>query len=170
MCVCYWVANHVRVILALVFSSMARVCIIISFCLFSLSQDWILYLKHACCISTVSLPGPILFGAIFDSTCRVWQQSCDVTGSCWIYDNSSLAVRTLAGVLAFKALSLVFLTVASVVYKAPRQSLIDMIEIDDSTADCPSQRDNASGAVVSHEHQDNPQLCHRATDLHSDTL
>ena len=76
-------------------------------------------------IVPVSLPGPILFGAIFDSTCRVWQQSCDVTGSCWIYDNSSLAVRTLAGVLAFKALSLLFLTVASVVYKAPDESRIE---------------------------------------------
>ncbi|KAJ8020433.1 Solute carrier organic anion transporter family member 4C1 [Holothuria leucospilota] len=42
-----------------------------------------------------SFPAPIVFGAIFDSTCEVWQvgPNGDGSGSCWLYNNSKLAVR-----------------------------------------------------------------------------
>lgn len=35
------------------------------------------------------IPGPILFGAIIDSTCLVWDESCGRKGNCWLYDKSS---------------------------------------------------------------------------------
>lgn len=31
------------------------------------------------------IPGPIIFGAIMDSTCLVWDISCQKRGNCWIY-------------------------------------------------------------------------------------
>ncbi|XP_034248106.1 solute carrier organic anion transporter family member 74D isoform X2 [Thrips palmi] len=35
------------------------------------------------------IPGPILFGAIIDSTCLVWDESCGRKGNCWLYDKAS---------------------------------------------------------------------------------
>lgn len=31
------------------------------------------------------IPGPIIFGAIIDSTCVLWEQSCGSRGNCWVY-------------------------------------------------------------------------------------
>lgn len=31
------------------------------------------------------IPGPIIFGAIMDSTCLVWDISCKHKGNCWFY-------------------------------------------------------------------------------------
>ena len=39
-----------------------------------------------------ALPGPLVFGAIFDSTCQFWQEECGVQGNCWVYDNSKLSL------------------------------------------------------------------------------
>lgn len=32
------------------------------------------------------LPNPIIYGALIDSSCLVWESSCGHTGSCWVYD------------------------------------------------------------------------------------
>lgn len=44
-----------------------------------------------------SFPAPILFGAIIDSSCIVWQMDTEgeSKGSCWLYDTSKLAWRIL---------------------------------------------------------------------------
>ena len=42
---------------------------------------------------TGSAPGPIVVGAVIDSSCLVWQQVCGETGSCWIYDNELFATK-----------------------------------------------------------------------------
>ena len=36
------------------------------------------------------IPGPLTFGAIFDSTCILWQYECGSRGNCWEYNNNSL--------------------------------------------------------------------------------
>jgi len=53
------------------------------------------------------IPGPIIFGAIIDSTCLLWDENCGKRGNCWFYDkdnfrfylNSTSACLTLIGVL-----------------------------------------------------------------------
>lgn len=35
------------------------------------------------------IPGPIIYGAIIDSTCLVWDYSCGEKGNCWFYDKDS---------------------------------------------------------------------------------
>ena len=42
-----------------------------------------------------SIPGPILFGAIFDSTCHFWQHECGRRGNCWVYNNTALSQRAV---------------------------------------------------------------------------
>ena len=40
-------------------------------------------------LMTISLfaliPGPIIYGAIIDSTCLIWEESCGTKGNCWFY-------------------------------------------------------------------------------------
>ena len=43
-----------------------------------------------------SIPGPIIFGAIFDSACVYWQYECSRRGNCWTYNNSNLSQRALS--------------------------------------------------------------------------
>ena len=58
-----------------------------------------------------TIPGPLLFGALFDTSCVYWQDDCGKRGNCWVYDNTSLAN------LAFN-LGTVALTIALVFYIA----------------------------------------------------
>ncbi|KFM75768.1 Solute carrier organic anion transporter family member 5A1, partial [Stegodyphus mimosarum] len=33
------------------------------------------------------IPYPLIYGALTDSTCLVWEESCSKTGNCWLYDS-----------------------------------------------------------------------------------
>lgn len=44
-----------------------------------------------------ALPGPPLFGFIFDLACELWQEECDGRrGNCWIYNHSLLTYYVAA--------------------------------------------------------------------------
>ncbi|XP_052212574.1 solute carrier organic anion transporter family member 4C1-like isoform X2 [Dreissena polymorpha] len=53
------------------------------------------------------IPGPIIMGTIFDSSCRLWNETnCQSSdGECLIYDNRKLSVRVGIYVISFSALS-----------------------------------------------------------------
>ncbi|RWS22490.1 solute carrier organic anion transporter family member 4C1-like protein, partial [Leptotrombidium deliense] len=36
------------------------------------------------------IPYPIVFGAIIDSSCLMWDEKCGKRGNCWVYDNEKL--------------------------------------------------------------------------------
>jgi len=38
-----------------------------------------------------TIPGPILFGIIFDSACIYWHYECSRRENCWVYDNTKLS-------------------------------------------------------------------------------
>lgn len=38
-----------------------------------------------------TIPGPIIFGYILDTTCVLWQETCNRSGSCRLYDNSKMS-------------------------------------------------------------------------------
>ncbi|KAJ1527748.1 hypothetical protein ONE63_007703 [Megalurothrips usitatus] len=50
------------------------------------------------------IPGPILFGAIIDSTCLVWDESCGRKGNCWLYDKHSFRLYVNATAAAITSL------------------------------------------------------------------
>ncbi len=74
---------------------------------FGLGLQWV-FIR---CLGTV--PGPILFGYVFDSGCLQWQDSCSEQGSCWIYNGEAmshkiviLAVALNIGIIIFYSLAL----------------------------------------------------------------
>ena len=48
-----------------------------------------------------NIPGPIVFGVIFDSACIYFRYDipCDQVGNCWVYNNYQLSWSVLATVL-----------------------------------------------------------------------
>ncbi|KAG8187157.1 hypothetical protein JTE90_020034 [Oedothorax gibbosus] len=33
------------------------------------------------------IPYPLIYGALADDACLVWEESCSKTGNCWLYDS-----------------------------------------------------------------------------------
>nr|XP_054750660.1 solute carrier organic anion transporter family member 4A1-like [Lytechinus pictus] len=64
-----------------------------------------------------SVPGPIIVGAVIDQACILWQDVCGTRGSCWIYDNASLAWRLTVIALALKAAACCMYLIAMVCYR-----------------------------------------------------
>ena len=46
-----------------------------------------------CIVLPGNVPGPILFGFVFDKACSVWREECDDRGSCWIYHGEKLSAN-----------------------------------------------------------------------------
>jgi len=55
-----------------------------------------------------SIPGPIVVGAIFDSSCLYWQRECGDKGKCYVYDNDDLTVRIFILSFGVRILSILF--------------------------------------------------------------
>ena len=80
------------------------------------------------------VPGAIIFGAIFDSTCVLWQEQCgDSNGSCWIYDNFKLSLGIFIATLCLKCASLTFVSLAYILYKPPAEEMKETEEGNDRT-------------------------------------
>ncbi|XP_033735056.1 solute carrier organic anion transporter family member 4A1-like isoform X2 [Pecten maximus] len=72
-------------------------------------------------------PGPILLGALIDSTCSVWQETCGQTGSCWTYRKSDLSLRLMAWMATLKIMGVIFTLIAYNMYKSPAADKFDEI-------------------------------------------
>ena len=72
------------------------------------------------------LPGPLLFGTVFDNACLLWQDECGETGACLYYDNERIGLHIFFVVVGFKVLSLLLLLMAWAFYKPPRRAAEDM--------------------------------------------
>ncbi|XP_068103577.1 solute carrier organic anion transporter family member 4C1-like isoform X2 [Hyperolius riggenbachi] len=67
-----------------------------------------------------SIPGPIVFGVLLDTSCTLWNiNECDVKGACWTYNNNSTAFKLIGISAACKVVIIIFLFVAYFIYKPP---------------------------------------------------
>ncbi|XP_013417999.1 solute carrier organic anion transporter family member 4A1 [Lingula anatina] len=82
---------------------------------FALGIQWILVR----CLGTI--PAGILFGAIIDLTCHLWQDSCGEKGACYVYDNSKMGTYLLFIGVCGKSISLLLFILAFCLYKPPTQ-------------------------------------------------
>jgi len=55
-----------------------------------------------------NIPGPIIVGVIFDSSCAYWQEECGDRGNCYVLDNEDLSLRLFLVSAAARALSVLF--------------------------------------------------------------
>lgn len=54
------------------------------------------------------IPYPLIFGAIVDSTCIVWQEVCGSRGNCWIYDSEKMRTYLHGGAVFFMVIGSMF--------------------------------------------------------------
>lgn len=55
-----------------------------------------------------TIPGPLIFGALFDVSCVYWQEECGDRGNCWVYDNEDLSLRMFGVSIGVRVLSVTF--------------------------------------------------------------
>jgi len=55
-----------------------------------------------------SIPGPIVMGAIFDSSCAYWEEECGDRGNCYVLDNEDLSLRFFLVTVAIRIISVAF--------------------------------------------------------------
>ncbi|XP_064480881.1 solute carrier organic anion transporter family member 4A1-like [Ornithodoros turicata] len=66
-----------------------------------------------------TIPAPILFGYLIDSSCVLWPHSCDDKGACAVYENGRMARNLLILLASVKFLSCLFFFLAWLLYKPP---------------------------------------------------
>ena len=55
------------------------------------------------------MPTPVYIGAIFDSTCLLWERKpCGGEGACWMYDLPQYRMKYMLVILIIKIVSLIF--------------------------------------------------------------
>lgn len=54
------------------------------------------------------IPYPLIFGAIVDSTCVVWQEICGSKGNCWIYDSEKMRTYLHGAAVFFMVIGSLF--------------------------------------------------------------
>ncbi|XP_068228926.1 solute carrier organic anion transporter family member 4A1 [Palaemon carinicauda] len=69
-----------------------------------------------------TIPGPILFGALIDNTCTLWQSSCGKQGSCRSYDNFYMSRYMMGISIIAKSLSTILFFFAWYLYVPPKTS------------------------------------------------
>lgn len=80
-----------------------------------------------------NVPGPIVFGVIFDAACIFFRFDvpCMKQGNCWVYDNYQLSWSILTVVLVGIAFSFTFSFLTWLTY--PKQSVSDKESLTDHT-------------------------------------
>lgn len=64
-----------------------------------------------------SIPGPIIFGALIDQTCLIWEYDCEGAGTCWMYDNRLFALYTFSLIISCRVVSLLCFAAAVFTHK-----------------------------------------------------
>ncbi|XP_060065618.1 solute carrier organic anion transporter family member 4A1-like [Ylistrum balloti] len=73
-------------------------------------------------------PGPLMLGYIIDSACKVWQDVCGETGSCWIYEKSDMGIRIFIWWCLVKSFSIVCYFLAQYFYRQPNDTTNELPE------------------------------------------
>ncbi|XP_043494438.1 solute carrier organic anion transporter family member 74D isoform X2 [Polistes fuscatus] len=54
------------------------------------------------------IPGPIIYGAIIDSTCLIWEESCGTRGNCWFHHRENFRYLVNISSVGFSIIGVLF--------------------------------------------------------------
>ena len=74
---------------------------------------------HLTLLNAGTVPGPVVFGAIIDQACLLWEYDCDGSGTCWLYSNANFSRFTLILAGCLKIGSISFFLGALFTYRPP---------------------------------------------------
>ena len=75
------------------------------------------------------VPAPFIFGALFDKSCIAWQEKCEGTGSCWIYNSDDLAVGLTLVIIIVTFFNALCFFLAFIIYKPPPEEEPVVMEV-----------------------------------------
>ena len=115
-----------------------------------------------------NVPGPIVFGIIFDTACLVWQVRCEEQGSCWIYDSLFVAEGIFWACVIVKCISSLGFLLALLLYRPPPAETCDEIDVKDGKTEVTDQVASANGYEnITFEHNGTSEInSHYTTLLH----
>ena len=91
-----------------------------------------------------TIPGPLVFGALFDAACLQWQDPCEGDrGNCWIYNNMKLSIYAMSFGIPCIAIAAILLFLSWLTYPKDRR------EGEEKKAKIKSENKNRTGSVVS---------------------
>ena len=96
-----------------------------------------------------SIPGPIVFGYVLDTSCILWKSSCSKTSSCMYYSNYYMSRRMLVIMAVFKTLCLILTLTAWRLYKPIKQRNATIGEIPVEVA---GDHGNSNSTTRDHNH------------------
>lgn len=76
-----------------------------------------MFTSSRCTIGTI--PGPVVLGLLIDKSCLLWEDSCDGSRTCWLYQNSELSLVFFFITLLANVGGLIFLLGALLSYRTP---------------------------------------------------
>ncbi len=71
-----------------------------------------------------TIPGPLVFGAIYDSACLKWQGVCGRNGNCWIYNNKNLGLYAFYLALPCAIVAALFSFLALIAHPKDKKVLV----------------------------------------------
>ncbi|XP_060562690.1 solute carrier organic anion transporter family member 4C1-like [Ruditapes philippinarum] len=88
-----------------------------------------------------TIPGPILYGSVIDSTCQKWGKKCDHNTSCWKYDNARMGEFLAFLGMGFTGIATLFFFLSYKLYKPPvpkkKETIIEKEPISGTDLDSP---------------------------------
>ena len=63
-----------------------------------------------------AIPGPIIFGVIFDASCVYWQFDCGRRGNCWVHNNGQISTRIFFTAVTGVLINFVFMLLCWIFY------------------------------------------------------
>ncbi|XP_060072652.1 solute carrier organic anion transporter family member 4C1-like [Ylistrum balloti] len=91
-----------------------------------------------------TVPGPIMFGSVIDSTCLVWQEKCGEKTSCWIYDNALLSRNFFIILFAVKITTSILFVIAYKLYKPPVEKSVSYVVPNGTKSTISANEDHSS--------------------------
>ncbi|XP_072028946.1 solute carrier organic anion transporter family member 4C1-like isoform X1 [Amphiura filiformis] len=105
-----------------------------------------------------TIPGPIVYGATLDTSCLLWQETCDGDqGSCFLYNAKTISWKMFLLGFGFQFTALVFFLMALWSYRSPD----DDVEAKDNENKTIGKTDSELTADHADDHNQNDKRLHR---------
>ncbi|CAG2112892.1 unnamed protein product, partial [Medioppia subpectinata] len=102
------------------------------------------------------IPAPLVFGALTDAACDVWQRTCGRTGQCWLYNTDRF--RHLLHGTAFSLILLATLSSTAILFFANRIKDFYGNKDDDQTSNNDRNLEMSLTVNINSDHKD-PDVC-----------
>ena len=76
-----------------------------------------------------SIPGPIIYGVVIDSSCSLWDDKCGSASSCLVYDSKEFRMGFLILPISLRIVTVIFVIASLFTYeKTQKNGILEGVE------------------------------------------